>query len=160
MHVELGQIFTQIVSFLVMLWVLQRYAWKPLLKFLEDRKQKIQSEFNAIEEQQKEVERMKKEYDHLLHTIDLQAKEKIQEALDEGRKAAYKIQEEAHVSAKAILAKAKEDLQMEVAKAKLQLKDEVVKLTMLATQKIIKLSVDEQMQKKMITDFIEKVELH
>lgn len=50
LDLDLGQIIVQIIGFLAMLWILKRYGWKPLLDLLDARRQKIQSEFDSIEE--------------------------------------------------------------------------------------------------------------
>lgn len=157
MHLEIGQIITQIISFLVMLWVLKRYAWKPLLSTLEERKKAIRSEFDNIEKQKKNLEKQKKEYEGKLHDIDEYAHVKIEEAVDIGRKRADEIHKEAQQNAQALLTKTQADLQKEVIKAKEQLKDEIVKMTMMSTEKILQKDLNKDKQKGLIQDFVEQV---
>ena len=137
MKIELGQIFTQIISFLVMLWVMKRYAWKPFLAMLDGRRDKIKAEIEAIEDQKKEIERVSKEYEDKIKNIEAYAVGKTREAVEEGRRKAEDIQNDAQGQARVIIAKAKDDLQKEVLKAKVQLKDELVKITMAATEKLV-----------------------
>lgn len=156
MKIEIGQIFTQIVSFLVMLWVMKRYAWKPLLDFLDARKEKIASEFEAIESQKGEIEKVAAEYRDKLKGIEDMALAKTKEAVEKGRQLASQIQEEAKDEAKALIAKAGEDLKKELLKAKALLKDEMVKITMGATEKLVKSSLTKEKQEGLVKEFIEE----
>lgn len=160
MSVEIGQIITQIISFLIMLWVLKRYAWKPLLAVLDARREKIQGEFDTIENGKKENENLKKEYEKKLREIDVQARAKIQEAVAEGNELSMEIQNAAHAKAQEIVSRAKEELQKEVYKARTKLKDELVDMTLSATEKVVQLNLNKDNQKKLINDFIEQMENH
>lgn len=157
MHLEFGQIFTQIVSFLIMLWVLKRYAWKPLLNTLDERKNKIKSEIKGIEKQRKDVESLIEEYRNKLKEIDVYARTKTQEAVDEGKRRADEIQKEAQQKAQAMIIKAQNDLQKEIVKAKEQLKDELVNMTVAATEKILQKNLSKEKQKDLLSDFVEQV---
>lgn len=156
MRIEIGQIITQIISFLIMLWVLKRFAWKPLLGLLDERQSKIKNEFASIDRHHQQIERLKEEYNKHLKDIEFRAKEAMLKAVDEGQKVAHTIQKNAHEEAKAILIAAKDNVQREIDKAKVQLKDELVKISMLATEQILKSIVDEKKQKEMILDFIDQ----
>jgi F-type H+-transporting ATPase subunit b len=157
MHLEFGQIFTQIVSFLIMLWVLKRYAWKPLLSTLDERKNRIKSEIKSIEKQKKDVESLIEEYRNKLKEIDVYARTKTQEAVDEGKRRADEIQKEAQQKAQAMIIKAQNDLQKEIIKAKEQLKDELVNMTVAATEKILQKNLSKEKQKDLLSDFVEQV---
>lgn len=160
MRIEIGQIFTQIVSFLVMLWVMKRYAWKPFLSLLDERKNKIKGDLAAIEEEKKAVEKAAQEYSDKIKSIEAYALAKTQAGIEKGKQMAYEIQKEAQIRARAMLTKHEADLQSEIAKAKLQLKDELVKITMAATEKILKTKLNKEDQEKLMTDFIEQTESH
>lgn len=157
MRIEIGQIFTQIISFLVMFWVLKRYAWKPLLSILHERKNKIQCEFDKIKAEKEEIKRLKVEYHKRLNDIDLLAKAKMQEAINEGKHIASEIQQEAHAKAKAIISLAHADLQGEVYKAKDQLKNEIINITMAATEKVLSMKISDDKQKDLMADLIKNM---
>ena len=63
MNLEIGQIIAQIVAFLVTLWILQRYAWNPLLKLMDERRANIRGEFEQIEAAKKEIETLRASYE-------------------------------------------------------------------------------------------------
>jgi F-type H+-transporting ATPase subunit b len=159
MNLELGQILSQIVAFLIMVWVLKRFAWKPLLSLMEERKNRIQGEFDAIEEEKNQIENLKLTYAEKLKEIDALAKAKMQEEIDRGRQISQEIEEEAHREASVILEKARKGAEKEVADAKAELKDYIVNLTLTATEKIIEEGLDRDKYKKLIASRIEDMEI-
>lgn len=156
MKIEFGQVITQIISFIIMLWVLKRYAWKPILKMLDERRNNIRAELLDIEHQGGEIEKIKSEYLDKIKDIDSYAKGKAKEAIDQGTAIAEQIRHQAHNEAKEIINKARSDLEKEIDKAKKQLKDEIVDLTVLATEKVLNTKMDQASQKKLIKQFIDE----
>lgn len=159
LNLDASQIIIQIIAFLVMLWVMKRYGWQPLLELLEARRKKIQEEFDAIAAQKEEVKQLTAQYEEKLRGIDADARKKIQEAIAEGRKIGVEIQEDAQANAKEILQKAKLEMEGEVAKAKNQLKNDMVNLVVITTEKILQEKLDAPNQKKLIADFVEEAQL-
>jgi len=158
MNVEIGQVLTQIVAFLIVVWVLKKFAWKPLLSVMEERKNKIRAEFDSIEEQKKNIQTLTDNYNEKLKDIEAEARFKIQEAVNDGRRISQEIQAEARNQAKEILTKAQAEVEREIAKAKIQLKNDLVNMTIAATQKIIQERLDGDKHKKLIADFVEQAE--
>lgn len=157
MRIEIGQIVTQIISFLIMLWVLKRYAWKPLLSTLDERRKKIKSDIDTIEQQKQEVESLKKQYQEKLNDIDHYARNKIHEAVQEGRKKADEILQATQKKAQALILQAQDDLKKEIFKAKVQLKNELVNMTIMAAEKILRTKLDKENQMNIMKDFIEQI---
>lgn len=158
MNLELAQIVTQIIGFLIALWILKKFAWKPILRLLDERKSKIKSEFDTIGQKKFEVESLTSKYETKLKDIDSLARKKIQEAAKEGQKMALDIKEAARKDAQILIQRAKEELQRDVEKAKVQLRDDLVDMTLAVTEKILQEKLDEEKHKKLITDFINEVE--
>lgn len=160
MKVEIGQIISQILAFLCMLWILKRFAWKPILKVMEDRRQLIKSEFDTIDEEKRDLAKHVEDYNKKLHDIDMLAYSKVQEAADKGRQVAQEIQDHALQEAKQIVHKARTDTQNEIVKARAQLKDELVNITMQATEKVLQIDLSQEKQKKIIQDFVKQSEFN
>ena len=49
LKIEIPQLITHIIGFLIALWILKRYAWKPLLALLDERRERIKNGFAEIE---------------------------------------------------------------------------------------------------------------
>ncbi len=158
MNLEFGQVITQIIGFLLALFILKRFAWKPLLNILEERRSKIKSEFSKIEEEKNTVKGLTSEYEAKLKDIESLARQKILEAAKEGQLMANQIKENARKDALEIMSRSKEEIQRELVKAKVQLKNELVDLSLRAAEKIIQEKLDEEKDKKFITDFIQGLE--
>jgi F-type H+-transporting ATPase subunit b len=149
----LSQILTQLAAFLIFLWVMKRFAWKPILHLLDERREKIAGEFERIDEVKAETERLRMDYEARLRTIEQEARERIQEAIGEGRRVAQEIRERAHADARAITNKAKENVQLEVEKARAQLKEDIIRMTMAALERILRESVNREQHDRLIADF-------
>ena len=72
--VDVPQVLTQILGFLLMVWILRRYAWGPVIGMLEARREKIAGEFKEGERLKAEAMALKARYDAELKTIDAQAR--------------------------------------------------------------------------------------
>lgn len=158
MDLEIGQIVSQIIAFLIMLWVMKRFAWKPLLGVMEERRQKIQAEFDYISDQKNEIQKLIDEYHKKLDDLEAQGKVIIQKAISEGRNLAKDIQKEAHENAEVIVKKAQQEVDIQIAKAKVQLKTELVDMIIGISQKVIKEDLDNEKQKKLVSAFIDEAQ--
>ena len=154
MKIEIGQIISQIIAFLIMFWILNRFGWKPLLKVMKKRRDLIRGELDFIEKEKEKIAEAKNEYRKKLEDIDGVAAEKIHEAVEKGRQITFAIEQDAHNHAKKIVSKAEEEAQLEVQKAKAQLKHEIVNLTLDATKHLLKQELDAPKQKELILDFV------
>lgn len=153
-----NEIVAQAISFLLLLTLLRIFAWKKLLKLLDERRERIASEFKKIEDTQAAVDRMKSGYDKKLADIEAESRAKIQEAIAEGKKVSQEIRESARQEARAILDKAQENIENEVAKAKQELKEKVVELTLSTTEKLLKEKITGEKDKKLASDFLDELE--
>lgn len=149
---------THTFGFLITLFILKKYAWGPLLQLIDDRKEKIISEFKSIEDGKANVEKLTAEYQAKLKEIDNERRDKIVEAVNEGKLIAEEIKTTAKAEAKTLGEKAKADLQGEVAKAKVQLKNEMVEITIKAAEKIVNEKLDDQKHRELISNFIGSIE--
>lgn len=157
LDLDVSQIIIQTIAFLVMLWVMKRFGWKPLLEILESRRKKIRAEFAAIDSQKEDIKQLTFQYEEKLKEIEEEMRKKVQEAVMEGQRVSAKIQEEAQVRAKEIVQKVKSDIAIEMAQAKLQFKKEMVNLVMNSTKKILQEELDASRQKQLISNFLDEV---
>jgi len=153
-----NEMVAQIISFLLLMGLLRIFAWKKLLKLLDDRRARIASEFKKIEDAQTAVAQMKSDYDKKLATIEAESRAKIQEAIAEGKKFSQEIRENARQEARTILEKAQENIENEVAKAKQELKQKVVDLTLGTTEKLLREKITDEKDRKLASDFLEELE--
>ncbi len=151
---ELG---THILAFLLFILILRKLAFKPLLKVIDERRDKIESDFKKAEDLAKEAEESKKRYETQLAEIEAQAREKMQESIDEGKRIATEIQTKAREDAEGLLDRAKKNAEIELANARKQLRKDVVELTLAATEKVLREQVDKAAHTRHIDKFIDEV---
>jgi len=156
LNLEIQQILTQALGFLILLFILKKIAWKPLLSLLDERREKISSEFQTIDRTKSELLRLEQDYKARLADIDALARQRIQEAISEGQRISVEIQEKAREESKNILNKAKENIELEVAKARVELRNQVATLAIKAAEKLIKVELTEERHKRLVTEFIDE----
>lgn len=158
MSLSLQEILTQALGFLLLVWVLKRLFWKPILATLEARRSKIQEAFQQIEKQQKDIENLQADYRSRIERIEEEARGKLQSAIDEGRRIAREIQEKAREEAHEALDRSKENLVLEIAKARVELRREIVELTLLASEKLLREKMTDEKHRQKILEMIEELE--
>ena len=152
-----AQIFTQIVGFLLLLWLLRKYAWGPLLTVLDDRREKIAAEFSEIKTTKEDLVRLQGDYDAKLAEIEKQARIRIAEGVAEGERIARAITDQARLDANDILTKAKENIEREIGLARMQIRNEVANLAIKTAEKVIKSEINEQKNKALILQSLEEL---
>ncbi len=157
MGLEFGQIVTHIIGFVIAVIILKKFAWKPLLSMLEERRGKIKSEFDSIEQERKKTEKLYSDYQTKLKEIDSLARAKIQEAAREGQNLANEIKENARREAKQIVTRTREDIQRDLDKAKVQLRDDVVNITLHLAEKLIQEKLDQEKDRQLVAQFVDEM---
>jgi F-type H+-transporting ATPase subunit b len=148
---------TQVIGFLLVLWVLKRYAWKPVLAFLEARRARIAGEVAAAGKLREEAQKLKAQYEEELKGIEARARQRIQEAMAEGEKAANEIRAASHREAQAITARAKADLELEYKKARVELREDMVTLALGATERLLSEKMDQEHHRKLLERFLSEL---
>jgi len=158
MNLVWQQVLTQIVGFLIVLWVLKRFAWKPILTLLEERRQKIRAEFELAAQRKEEANQLFASYEAQLKEIDAAARAKITEAVSEAQKIANEIKEEARKEGRELVVRSQAEIAREISKAKVQLKEDMVTISLTATEKIISQKLDEPGHRRLIDEYLSRVE--
>ncbi len=153
-----AQVVTIVIGFFITLYILYLFAWGPIVKTIDERRDLIAKEFDSIEEKQAHLESQIRDYEERLRQIDQEARERMNKAIDEGKRSANEIMEEARQSAEAMRAKAESDIRLEVEKARVDLRDEMVRLTLGATEKLLRTKLDEAAHRELVGNFIAEME--
>ena len=160
LRIDLQQILSQAVSFLILLWLLKRFAWKPLLAILDQRRARIEEEFRKIAHSKTELAHLQEEYSQRLAKINEEARVKIQQAILEGKQIAIEVQEQARAQAQGVMTKAKETVELELAKAKVTLRDQVAAMTMEAVERVLQQKLDAKTDRHVVDTVLDELERH
>lgn len=158
MELDLKLILTHILGFAITVWILARFAWKPILRILQDRREKIKSEFDHIEAGKAALAKTVEGYEAKLKEIDNLARQKLAEAVNEGHKMAAEIREQGRHEAREIINRAKAELERDVQKARAALKEDMIRMTIAAAEKIISTKLDDTDHRRLVAGFLDRVE--
>jgi len=154
--IDIKQVATQILGFLLLLWGLRKWAWGPVLGMLEARRQKIVGAFDEAERRRNEALELKAKYEQDLRGIEAQARQRIQQAVSEGQKVAAEIKVQAQAEAQARLTRAEDEIVREREKAKELLKQHIIGLAVRTAEKILRQNLDDKAQRKLASEFIDE----
>lgn len=128
--------FSQVVSFVIVALLLRRFAYKPILAVLEERRKQIeQAQLNA-EKVKQQLAEAEQRYAEILAKANVQAQKMIDEARESAGHLADRKEQEAIAAAEQILAKAREASQLEHERTMAQLKRELGRLVVDTTAKV------------------------
>ena len=146
-----------ILTFLVLLGVLAKFAWNPLLIMLKDREEHIRSSLDDAEKARAELERLNSEGEDIVN----KARSEAQTILAEGKSAASKLKDEtlnaAKDQAKSILTEAEKQIRVEKDKAIEEIKSEVVDLSLSVASKLIKKNISREDNQALIDESLKNV---
>lgn len=150
-------LIAQVINFLFLVWVLAKFAYKPLAKMMEERRNKIASDLESAEKAKANAEAIQKEYADKLAA----ARQEAAAIIDNAKKSAMAVQEKSIADTKAeqerIIADAKAAIASDKKAAMDDVRAQVVELAMAAAGKIIgqKLGTDED--KKMAGEIVDSI---
>ena len=149
----------EIVVFLVLLWLLARYVFPPLLRALEARQQLIAQSLQEAEKARQEAERSRaSEMAEMA-----EARAKAQEILDRAQKLGEQLREElrqrGEAEQQAMLERARAELQREREQAVAELRRQVADLVVMATTRVLQEELDERRQLQLVEQALSEVDL-
>ena len=158
---EIGLIFWTTVVFSLLLLVLKKYAWKPILSAVDERNKSIEEALRAADKAKEEMLSLNADNERIL----MEAKKERDILLKEGREIKDSIiaeaKDKAKVDAEKILTTAKEQIINEKMKAITELKNQVANLSIEIAEKILKSELqDLNKQKELVTTAIANKDLN
>jgi len=127
---------SQVISFCIVAFLLRRFAYKPILAVLEDRRRKVEEGQLNAEKIRKELAEAEKRYQEIVAKANADAQRMIDEARESSAHVAERKQQEAIAAAEQILAKAKEAAALEHERQMQTLKRELGRLVVDTTAKV------------------------
>ncbi|MEZ4720843.1 MAG: F0F1 ATP synthase subunit B [Flavobacteriales bacterium] len=132
-----GLVFWMTLSFLIIVFLLGKFAWKPILKAIKEREDTIQDALEAADRAKEEMRKLKESNESLLQ----QAREERDQLMKEARETKDQIISEARNKAKEeadkILASSREEIKNEKTKAIEELKGQVAEISFQIAEKVL-----------------------
>jgi len=156
---NLGLAVWTILTFAIVLLVLRRFAWKPILDAMEARERGIQRLIDDAEQARAEAEALLQQYRKQLE----EARAEGARILAEGKTAAERVREDmlarAKTEAEAIVARAGHEIDLERQKAVSEVKEQAVELALAAASKVIEENLTDERHRRLVEDYLMQIEV-
>ena len=158
---DIGLIFWTTVSFVILYFILAKYAWKPILGAVNEREKSIKDALSAAEKAKEEMASLKSDNEKILNEAKLQREALLKEAREIKSKIISDAQNEATEKANKLIEAAKTAIDNEKSAAMKELKNTVVDLSLYIAEKLLSKELDNKdKQIKNIKDIIDKSKLN
>ena len=153
-----GLVFWPVVNFLLLVFLLAKFAWKPIIKTLDEREKEIKDDISSAQTAREEAQKIQKEMEAKLEDISNQSIQKLKEAqvIADGEK--QKIIDEANKQADIMIEQAKAEIDAQTQKAVETLKAQMADTTLLALKKIITKQEDEKTSRAQVQKVLKEIE--
>ncbi|MGH7641553.1 MAG: F0F1 ATP synthase subunit B [Candidatus Dormibacteria bacterium] len=149
----------EIVVFLVLLYLLARYVFPPIVRALDARKQQIAQSLAEAESARREVAEARQQEKSDLADARRQAQEILDKAQQLGEELREELRQKGREEQEAMLTRARAELVQERERAVSQLRRQVADLVLLATTKILEEELDQPRQRRLIDQALAEVDL-
>lgn len=156
MSFEVKQIITQIIAFLIMLWILNKYAWKPILDIMHERTQRIKANFDEADKKNREADNLLAQYKQKIQNIENEGKLIIQDSIKQAQQAAQDLNSKTQAKANEMIKKAQDEIAREHIKARKVLEGEAIDLTFMAFEKLVKIKFSKDERDKLGLQLIDE----
>jgi F-type H+-transporting ATPase subunit b len=153
-----GLVFWTIVSFVLLVAILKRLAWGPILAALEHREKSIKDAVLGAEAARKEAERLLAEQKALAARAEADAEATREKAARGAEARAAEMYAEARAKAEALLEHARQEIEREEARAIGSLRKEAADLAIGAASRLLGRSVDSSDNRRLVDEFIRDVD--
>jgi len=155
---DFGLMFWTFVTFGFLLFVLGRYAWKPLLGAIEARERSIRESIDQARAERDEAAKLLDEHKALV----VQARRERAEAAAEGQRDAERLKgqivEEGRQQRERLLSQAEAQIAAEMQKARAELRGAVADLSIRVAERLLARNLDDSAQRKLVEDYLDDLD--
>jgi F-type H+-transporting ATPase subunit b len=153
-----GLFIWTIVTFLVLLALLAKFAWRPLLLALETRQNSIRKSLDDAQQAKQDLERLNSESAQIVARARQDADAIITQSRSDGERLREEIRQKARAEADLIVKNAERQIQMETSRALEQIRHEAVELSVMIASKIIQRNLTKEDNQRLIDDALRQVQ--
>lgn len=158
---ELGTIVWMIIAFGIVVFVLRKFAWTPILSALNERESNINNALRAAEAARKEIKNLKADNEKIMAEAKKEKEKILHEALELKEKIIAEAKQKAEADTENSIKNAKHQIQNEKAKAINEMKQQVAELSLMIAEKVIRKELDdEKKQQEMVKNLVDGFKLN
>ncbi len=147
-----------IVVFLILLALLAKFAWRPLLNALEQRQESIRRSLDDAAKAKQELERLQTESQRILAEARSQAESIVARTRDDANRLRDEMRQKAQAEAATIVKNAEKQIQLETNRALQQIRHEAVDLSVAIASKLLQRNVSKQDNERLIEETFKQLE--
>ena len=149
-----GLMIWTIVCFLIALFVLKRYAFGPIQKLIDERRERIRRALDEADEARDEARTLLEEHRKLIGQARGEAEEILSEARQVAKGMQERVKEETEADRQRRLEETKRQIEAETRRALEAIRSEVAELSLVAAEKVTRKSLDDSDQRRLIDEAI------
>jgi F-type H+-transporting ATPase subunit b len=153
-----GLFIWTILTFLVLVALLAKFAWRPLLAALERRQQLIARAVDDAEKARADLERVQQDAARILAEARVEGESIVSRSRAAADRLGEELRQKASAEAAGIIKKAERDIQLETSRAIEQVRREAVELSVAIASRILKRSVSPEDNRALIEDTIRQLD--
>ena len=153
-----GLFIWTILTFLVLLALLAKFAWRPLLQALESRQALIRKSLDDAQQAKQELERLQVESAQILKKARVEAETIIANSRSDGERLREEIKQKARADSDAIVRNAERQIQLETTRALQQIRHEVADLSVEIASKLIQRNLTRADNEGLIEETLKQLE--
>ncbi len=158
---SIGLFFWQSLLFLVLVFFLRKFAWKPILEAVEGREEGIKNALQAAEKAKADMQALNADNERILAQAKADRDKLLKEAREMKENIISEAKDKASQEADKVMAAAKEQINNEKMKAVTELKNQVAELSIEVAEKILKSELkDADKQKELVAAALKEAELN
>jgi len=158
---ELGLIFWTTLSFVILVFLLGKFAWNPILKSVNDREEGIQNALASAEKARLEMQNLNADNERILKEARAERELMMKEAREIKAKMITDAKDEAQVQANKMIEQAQAAIESEKKTAMAELKNHVAGLSVEIAEKVIREELsDKDKQLKLVESMLDEAKLN
>ncbi len=156
-----GLFFMQAIILLILILLMRKFAWKPILDSLNDREEGIQEALDAAANAKKELQNLKSDNERIFNEARTERDNMLKEARELKETMISEAKEEAQAEAQKIVVKAQETIASEKKAAIADLKNQVANISVDIAEKVVRRELtDKDNQLKLVESMLGDVTLN
>ena len=153
-----GTILAQMLNFFILVWILHRFAYKPLVGMMNARKEQIANDLASAEQSRLEAEQIKAEYAAQIAKARQEAQEIVEKAHHQAKVSTAEEVAAARSQIETEKERARQDIAIERDRAMNSLRNEVVSLSVAMAGKVVAKDMNSETNTKLIEDAIRQLD--
>lgn len=149
---DYGLLFWMMLTFLVVLFILKKFAWKPILGSLKEREDSISDALKSADKAREEMAKLQADNEKILAAAKQERDELLKEARDVKQQMIEDAKEKAAIEAEKMINMAKQAIESEKATAIAEMKKSIATISIEIAEKILKKQLDDPIQQQEIMD--------